>query len=339
MENLPISQDAMTRIQQLNESATGNTIVIHQGFFDYYNTACKKVDPHYNCYNPLSLREQISTAITAAGSTLSIKTLTFTGHSLGAALAAIAALDANTLAWDVTVGATAGTPAEIRTFTYAQPRIGGSVESFLQNDVERAEEKSLEALKLVYGLSGSSTALLHRIANTNDLVTTKVFPPFTSGLVSVKHFITHYPPDSRAYTYDTTALRNSGVLLEEMFKIRINEGVEHSTDQYLYSINSDVDEVGTKGAWWLDASFMQKGADLTPTGTFLVQNMTNEPELLYPFNTSYPNWYGGVLASIIDIGDEGLCTMSGDTRTSAAVIVGPALTVMAAMTIVTALIV
>jgi pimeloyl-ACP methyl ester carboxylesterase len=201
MDNLPISQDAMTRIQQLNENATGNTTVIHQGFFDYYNIACKKGNPqdplYYNYYNPLSLREQISTAITAAGSNLSIKTLTFTGHSLGAALAAIAALDANTLAWDVAVGATAGTPAKIRTFTYAQPRIGGSVESFHIILKEIAEEKSLEALKFVYGLSGSSTALLHRIANTNDLVTTGVFPLITSGFVNVKHFITHYPLDAR----------------------------------------------------------------------------------------------------------------------------------------------
>eukprot|EP00978_Attheya_sp_CCMP212_P013627 scaffold34209_cov29-Attheya_sp.AAC.1 len=305
MENLTISQDAMTRIQQLSESATGSTTVIHQGFFDYYNTACKKVAPlYYNCYNPFSLREQISTAITAAGSTLSIKTLTFTGHSLGAALAAIAALDANTLAWDVAVGAMARTPAEIRTFTYAQPRIGGSVESFRISPKERAEKKSLEALEFVYGLSGSPTELLHRIANTNDLVTTDVFPPFFNRTKSVKQFITHYPLDALAYTYNTTALRNSGVIINE----KIKEGEEHSTDQYLYSINSDVDEVGTKGAWWLDASFMQKGGDLTPTGTFLVQHMTNEPELLYPFNTSHPKWYVDVLASII--GDEGLSTMS-----------------------------
>mmetsp|Transcript_13446 Transcript_13446/g.24350 ORF Transcript_13446/g.24350 Transcript_13446/m.24350 type:complete len:85 (-) Transcript_13446:40-294(-) len=83
---------------------------------------------------------------------------------------------------------------------------------------------------------------------------------------------------------------------------------------------------------------MQKGGDLTPTGTFLVQHMTNEPELLYPFNTSDPNWYVGVQASIV--GDEGLSTRSGDNGMSAAAIVGPAATLVAAMTIiVTALVI
>eukprot|EP00978_Attheya_sp_CCMP212_P049472 scaffold669171_cov75-Attheya_sp.AAC.2 len=234
---------------------------------------------------------------------LSIKTLTFTGHSLGAALAAIAALDANTLTWDVAVGAT-GSP-------------------MCSSRLERAEDKSLEALKFVYGLSGSSTALLHRIVNTNDLVTTDVFPLFTSGIipVSMKHFITHYPLDARAYTYNTTALRNSGGLLEATNKL-IKEGKEHSTDEYLYSINSDIDELGTKGAWWLDAPFMQKNGKLTPNGAFLVQHMTNELELLYPFDASDLNWYSGVLASIIDIGDAGLSTMLGDKGMSAAAIVG-----------------
>jgi hypothetical protein len=127
------------------------------------------------------------------------------------------------------------------------------------------------------------------------------------------------------------------VLLEVTNKL-IKEGQEHSTVEYdMYSINSDVDEVSTKGAWWLDASFMQKNGSLTPTGTFLVQRMTNEPELLYPFNTSDLNWYSGVLASIIDIGDAGLSTMLGDKGTSAAAIVGPVITVMATMTIMTAL--
>jgi hypothetical protein len=229
----------------------------------------------------------------------------------------------------------------VRTFTYAQPQIGGSVDLFKTILKGRAEKR-----EFVYWLSGSSsTALLNRIANTNDLVTTQVFPLFTKRevflkRVSVKPFITHYPSGVGAYTYNTTALRASGALLED--KLLLKKLQEHSTDQYLYCINSDIDEVGTGGAWWLDASFMQKAVNQTPTGTFLVQDVKNETKLLYPFNTSDPKWYDGVQKNIIR-DDEGLSTfnMAGDKEvTLATAIVGPIVSGVAAMTItVTALIV